>query len=203
MSEIEQENRHSADKCLDTNEVEIVRGENFNGIPLFLLQRKLESMHPLRTILLVDDNVDDCDLVNEAWKETLVCPEFRCVHDGTELLAYLHRKGEFSDRERAPLPSVILLDLHMPHMMGHETLARIKDEPSFSRIPIIVLTTSKAPRDIQRSATLGVHGYIQKPNTFSGYLQLLTNLQQNWQEILDRPFSGHSNGGWSGNPAYC
>jgi CheY-like chemotaxis protein len=160
-------------------------------------------LRPLRTILLVDDNLDDCDLVREAWKETSVGKELRCVNDGSELLAYLNREGEYSDRERAPLPSVILLDLHMPKMTGHEALALIKQNPTFAGIPIIVLTTSKAPRDINRSAMEGVHGYIQKPNTFSGYLQLLANLNNNWQEILDQPFSGNSPGGWSGNPAYC
>ena len=160
-------------------------------------------LRPLQTILLVDDNLDDCDLVREAWKESPVGKELRCVNDGTELLAYLNREGEFSDREQAPLPSVILLDLHMPKMTGHEVLALIKQNPALAGIPIIVLTTSKAPRDINQSAMCGVHGYIQKPNTFSGYLQLLGNLQQHWQEILDRPYFGPSHGGWSGNPAYC
>lgn len=160
-------------------------------------------IRPLSTILLADDNLDDCELVREAWKETSVGKELRCVNDGTELLAYLNREGEYSDGERAPLPSVILLDLHMPKMTGHEALARIKEDPALAGIPIIILTTSKAPRDIQKSATGGVHGYIQKPNSFAGYLQLLTNLQQHWQEILEQPFSGKSHGGWSGDPAYC
>jgi len=161
------------------------------------------SLRPLRTILLVDDNVDDCDLVREAWQEASVGEELRCVNDGTELLAYLNREGKFSDREHAPLPSVILLDLHMPKMTGHEALTLIKEDPALAGIPIIILTTSKAPRDIHQSVTCGVQGYIQKPNTFTGYLQLLANLQHHWQEILEQPFSGKSQGGWSGNPAYC
>ena len=161
------------------------------------------SVRPLRTILLADDNIDDCDLVREAWREAPVGQELRCVSDGTELIAYLNREGPFSDRQSAPRPSLILLDLHMPKMTGHEALAIIKENPAYATIPIIVLTTSKAPRDINKSAVQSVHGYIQKPNTFSGYLQLLANIHTHWQEIIDRPFSKNSHGGWSGNPAYC
>lgn len=161
------------------------------------------SVNTLGTILLADDNIDDCDLVHEAWKESPVGQELRCVSDGTALLAYLNREGPFSDRRNAPRPSLILLDLHMPRMTGHEALAIIKENPAHARIPIIILTTSKALRDINKSATRGVHGYIQKPNTFSGYLQLFANIQTHWQEIVDRPFSSDSHGGWSGNPAYC
>ncbi|MDR4496307.1 MAG: response regulator [Nitrospirales bacterium] len=161
------------------------------------------SVRPLRTILLADDNIDDCDLVREAWREAPVGQELRCVFDGTELLAYLNREGQFSDHQSAPRPSLILLDLHMPKMTGHEALAIVKENPAYSRIPIIVLTTSKAPRDINKSAIRGAHGYIHKPNTFSGYLQLLANIQTHWQEIVDRPFSADSHGGWLGHPAYC
>ncbi len=161
------------------------------------------SVRPLRTILLADDNIDDCDLVREAWKQAPVGQELRCVSDGTELITNDTQEGHFSDLQRAPRPSLILLDLHMPKMSGHEALAIIKEHPAYATIPVIVLTTSKAPRDINKSAVQNVHGYIQKPNTFSGYLQLLANLHTHWQEIIDRPFSSDSHGGWSGNPAYC
>ncbi len=161
------------------------------------------SQRPLQTILLVDDNEDDCELVREAWKEVQIGRELRCLNDGTELMAYLKREGVFASEGQAPRPSLILLDLHMPRMSGHEVLALVRQNPDMAVIPIIVLTTSKAPRDINRSAIGGVQGYIQKPNTFSGYLQLLENLQRYWQEILDQPYSRPPQGGGSGHPIYC
>lgn len=157
---------------------------------------------PIQTILLADDNPDDCELVKEAWGESPVGESLRLVNDGMELLDYLYRRGAFISREASPRPSVILLDLNMPRMTGSEVLMEIKQEPSLACIPIVVLTTSKAPRDIVQMAGLGVNGYMHKPNTYAGYLQIFTNLREHWAEILDRPLSG-SGGDWSGNLAWC
>ncbi len=157
---------------------------------------------PIQTILLADDNPDDCELVKEAWAESPVGEHFRLVNDGKQLLDYLYRRGAFLSSDSAPRPSVILLDLHMPFMTGGEVLMEIKQDSTLACIPIVVLTTSKAPRDIVQTAGLGVNGYIQKPNTFSGYLQIFANLREHWVEILDRPLSG-SGGDWSGNLAWC
>ena len=157
---------------------------------------------PIHTVLLVDDNPDDCEIVREAWGEIPVGKEFRFVHDGHDLLDYLYRRGPFSDRECSPRPSVILLDLNMPHMTGEEVLAEIKKDPSLACIPVVVLTTSKAPKDICQTACLGVNGYIHKPNSYDGYLQMLVNLRKNWLEILEQPLSG-SGGNWSADVAWC
>ncbi len=157
---------------------------------------------PIHTVLLVDDNCDDCEIVKEAWGEVPVGQELRFVHDGHELLDYLYHRGPFSDRACSPRPSVILLDLNMPHMTGGEVLTEIKKDPSLACIPVVVLTTSKAPKDICQTAGLGVNGYIHKPNSYKGYLQLLDNLRKNWREILEQPLSG-SGGDWSGHVAWC
>ena len=157
---------------------------------------------PIHTVLFVDDNRDDCEIVREAWGEIPVGQELRFVYDGTELLDYLYRRGPFSVRECSPRPSLILLDLNMPQMTGGEVLAEIKKDPSLACIPIVVLTTSKAPKVIGQTAGLGVNGYIQKPNSYKGYLQMLANLRKNWREILERPLSG-SGGDWSANVAWC
>ena len=158
---------------------------------------------PLHTILLADDCLDDCDLIREAWREVPVGRELRCVYDGTELLDYLYRKGFYTERVRSPRPSVIFLDLNMPQMTGYEALSCIKNDTALATIPIIILTTSKAIWDIHKSALWGINGYIQKPNAFSGYLQMLSNLQKNWQEIVERPFGGDASGGSTGRLAYC
>ena len=145
---------------------------------------------PIFTVLLVDDNPDDCEMVREAWSEMPIGENLRCVNDGIELLDYLYRRGAHLTREGSPRPSVILLDLNMPHMTGEEVLAEIKKNPTLSCIPIVVLTTSKAPKDIVHTAGLGVNGYIQKPNSYAGYLRMLANLRDHWAEILERPFLG-------------
>jgi len=157
---------------------------------------------PIQTILLADDNEDDCELIQEAWAEAPIGDRLRLVHNGVELLDYLCRRGEFLAPEVSPRPSVILLDLNMPRMTGTEVLMEIKAVSSLACIPIVVLTTSKAPKDIVQTAGLGVNGYMQKPNTYGGYLQIFANLREHWAEILDRPLSG---GGteWSGNLAWC
>ncbi|GJL59156.1 MAG: response regulator [Nitrospirales bacterium] len=157
---------------------------------------------PIHTVLLVDDNPDDCEIVKEAWDEIPVGQELRCVNDGTELLDYLYCRGLFSRRDFAPRPSVILLDLNMPYMTGEEVLTEIKKDPLLASIPIVVLTTSKAPRDICHTAGMGVNGYIQKPNSYSGYLQMFTNLRTHWAEILAQPLAG-SGGDFSNNVAWC
>jgi len=100
---------------------------------------------PIQTILLADDNTDDCELVKEAWAEFPIGERLRLVNDGIELLDYLYRRGEFMTPESSPRPSVILLDLNMPRMTGLEVLAEIKQDSAFAGIPIVVLTTSKAP----------------------------------------------------------
>ncbi len=157
---------------------------------------------PIQTVLLADDNPDDCELVKEAWTESPVGTRLRIVNDGMELLDYLYRRGAFVSPETSPRPSVILLDLNMPLMTGGEALKEIKQDSLLASIPIVVLTTSKAPRDIMQTAGLRVNGYMQKPNTFSGYLKIFTNLQEHWAEILDRPISS-GGADWSGTLAWC
>ncbi len=157
---------------------------------------------PIQTILLAEDNPGDCEIIQEAWSECPVGERLRLVNTGTELLEYLCRQGAFVYPEASPRPSVILLDLNMPQMSGAEVLQEIKQDVTLSCIPVVVLTTSKAPRDIIQTASLGVNGYIQKPNTYEGYLQIFTNLQTHWGEILDRPLSGGGSN-LSGNLAWC
>ena len=157
---------------------------------------------PIHTILLADDNLDDCELIQEAWAESPVGDRLRLVNNGKEVLDYLCRRGAFHASEVSPRPSVILLDLNMPLMTGVEVLKAMKQDAGLAFIPIVVLTTSKAPKDIVETAGLGVNGYMQKPNTYAGYLQIFTHLREHWGEILDRPLSSGGSG-WSGHLAWC
>ncbi|WP_447968928.1 response regulator [Nitrospira sp. M1] len=165
-----------------------------------------ENQHALPwTVLVAEDNPDDCRLTEEAWNEAQLGHEIRFVHDGKELLDYLYNRGSFVDAETAPRPGVILLDLNMPQKSGSEALMEIKTDPALARIPIIILTTSKATQDMLKTSVLGVNGYITKPGTFNGYIQMMHNLAQNWSEMMDLPFSRREPGpsDWLGKTALC
>ncbi len=164
------------------------------------------NMHGLPwTVLVAEDNPDDCRLTEEAWKEAQLGHELRFVHDGKELLDYLYNRGRFTDAETSPRPGVILLDLNMPQKTGAEALAEIKSDATLARIPVIILTTSKAGQDMLKTAMLGVHGFITKPGTFQGYTDMMANLTKNWYEMIERPFSDRGPGpsDWLGKTALC
>jgi CheY-like chemotaxis protein len=103
------------------------------------------------------------------------------------LLDYLHRRGRYENLNGAPLPGLILLDLNMPRKDGREALKEMKADPILRRIPIVVLTTSKAEEDILRSYDLGVNSYVTKPVTFKSLVELIKVLGQYWFEVVELP----------------
>jgi CheY-like chemotaxis protein len=125
------------------------------------------------TILLTDDDEEDLQMTQEALRESRLGNDLRITRDGEELMDYLHRRGQYSDPSDAPMPGLILLDLNMPRKDGREALAEIKDDPDLRRIPVIMLTTSKAEEDIFRSYDLGVNSFISKPVTFAGLVEAM------------------------------
>lgn len=135
-------------------------------------------------ILMADDDLDDCELVDAAFSEIEDRPELRFVEDGEELLEYLCGEGRYSEPETAPRPCLILLDLNMPKIDGREALAQIKADPGLRRIPIVVLTTSKAEEDVFRTYDLGVAGYITKPTTFAGLVAMSRGIDQYWHHTV-------------------
>ena len=102
-------------------------------------------------ILMAEDDADDRLLVKDALAESRVLNELRFVGDGEELLQYLRHEGRYSDPASSPRPGLILLDLNMPRKDGREALQEIKADPALRRIPVVVMTTSKAEEDIFRS----------------------------------------------------
>jgi DNA-binding NarL/FixJ family response regulator len=100
---------------------------------------------------------------------------------------YLYRRGAYADPIDSPRPGVILLDLNMPKKDGHEALEEIKNDPGLRRIPVVVLTTSKAEEDVIRSYNLGVSGFIAKPVTFGGLVEAIKALGRYWFEIVELP----------------
>jgi CheY-like chemotaxis protein len=139
------------------------------------------------TILLADDDADDRLLTQEALQENRLANDLRCVEDGEELIQYLFRRGKYSSESAAPRPGLILLDLNMPKKDGREALREIKSDPELRRIPVVVLTTSKAEEDICRSYDLGVNSYITKPVTFASLVAVMKALGTYWFEIVELP----------------
>jgi len=139
------------------------------------------------TILMADDDEDDRLMTKDALEESRLHNELRFVEDGEELMDYLRRQGEYADAEKAPRPGLILLDLNMPRKDGREALKEIKADPELRRIPIIVLTTSKAEEDILRTYDLGVNSFITKPVSFQGLVEVMKSLALYWLEIVELP----------------
>jgi CheY-like chemotaxis protein len=142
-------------------------------------------------ILMADDDADDRLMAKKALKEYRLKNGIRFVEDGQELMDYLHHRGKYADPATSPQPGLILLDLNMPRKDGREALAEIKADPELRRIPVVILTTSKAEEDILRSYDLGVNSYITKPVSFQGLAEALRVLSQYWFEIVRLP-----NGPW-------
>ena len=139
------------------------------------------------TILVADDDADDRQLVREAFEEAKVLNDIRFVHDGVELLDYLHRRGAYADPAASPRPGLILLDLNMPRMDGREALGRIKDDRNLRHIRVIIMTTSKAEQDIVRSYNLMASSYITKPVTFESLVDVVRTIGKYWLEIVELP----------------
>jgi len=138
-------------------------------------------------ILMADDDPDDRMLTQEAFEECRLSNDLRFVEDGEELMDYLHCKGKYAEPKDSPRPGLILLDLNMPRKDGREALGEIKSDPELRRIPIVVLTTSKAEEDILRSYDLGVNSFIVKPVSFEGLVAVVKTLGEYWFQIVELP----------------
>lgn len=146
----------------------------------------MSEVNPI-TILLADDDADDRMLTKEALEESRLANRLIFVDDGEQLMDYLNRRGQWADPLKSPRPGLILLDLNMPRKDGREALREIKADERFRRIPIVVLTTSKAEEDIYRSYDLGVSSFITKPVTFEGLVAVMRTLGKYWFEIVELP----------------
>ena len=151
------------------------------------------GMHPI-TVLMADDDVEDCMLVKEALVESRLGNELRFVRDGEELMAYLRREGAYAEASSSPRPGLILLDLNMPRKDGREALAEIRADPLLHQIPVVVLTTSQAEEDICRSYDLGVNSYVTKPVTFESLVDMVRTLGKYWFEIVELPAADECGG---------
>ncbi len=135
-------------------------------------------------ILLVEDNPGDARLAVEGLKESKVNNSLHHVEDGVEAMRFLHREGEYA---YAPRPDLILLDLNLPRKDGREVLADIKADPALKLIPVVVLTTSAAERDLVRTYDLNANAYIVKPLDLDQFIQVVQAIESFWFTIVKLP----------------
>jgi chemotaxis family two-component system response regulator Rcp1 len=135
-------------------------------------------------ILLVEDNPADVRLTLEAFKEGKVNNTLHVVGNGEDAIAFLKQEGKYSD---APRPDIILLDLNLPKKDGREVLEEIKTAPLLKRIPVIILTTSKAEEDILRTYNLHANCYINKPVDVDEFINIAKSIENYWLTVVKLP----------------
>jgi CheY-like chemotaxis protein len=139
---------------------------------------------PAADILLVEDNPGDVRLIREALADRGAGHRLHHVANGEEAIAFVRHRGTYTG---APRPDLILLDLNLPRKDGREVLAELKSDPDLRLIPVIVLTTSRAERDIAQAYELEANSYISKPIDFDGFLGAVQEIEDFWLTIARLP----------------
>jgi CheY-like chemotaxis protein len=135
-------------------------------------------------ILLVEDNPADIRLTEEGLKEAKVANNLHPVTNGQDAIDFVDRKGKYAD---APRPDLVLLDLKLPGVDGHQVLAHIKDDPDLCTIPVVVLTSSEAESDILQTYRHHANCFISKPVDFEGFLRIVDAIDNFWFSIVRLP----------------
>ena len=138
-------------------------------------------------ILLVEDNPGDADLAREALEGSKFHNDLHVVDDGEKAMAFLRREGPYAD---APRPGLILLDLNLPRKDGRQVLAEIKADENLRRIPVVILTTSRAEEDIIKSYDLHANCFITKPIDLNQFLDVVKAIEDFWLSIVVLPPNG-------------
>jgi CheY-like chemotaxis protein len=143
-------------------------------------------MSILRSLLLVEDNPNDVELTLSALKEANLANEVIVANDGEQALDYLFRRGRHAGRKTGQ-PGVILLDLKMPKVDGHEVLKQIRSDPELRLIPVVILTSSREERDLYQSYDNGANSYVVKPVDFDEFITAISKLGIFWALLNEPP----------------
>src|SRR5260370_39803334 len=138
-------------------------------------------------ILLVEDKEDDIIVVRRAFERGGIPNPLQVVRDGEEAIEYLQGFGKYRNREEYPLPALILLDLKMPGMDGFEVLQWIRSQPGLGSVPVVVLTSSFAVRDINKAYRVGANSFMVKPMDFDNTVELARTVKKYWLVMSKGP----------------
>ncbi len=138
-------------------------------------------------ILIVEDQEDDILLIKRAFKAAGINNPIQVVRNGIEAVAYLSAEGKFANRHEYPLPSLVLLDLHMPGMDGYELLAWVRKQDGLRATPVVVLTSSNLISDVNRAYALGANSFFVKDVDFQNTAALLRVLKRYWMDLALTP----------------
>ncbi|HDQ06805.1 MAG TPA: response regulator [Candidatus Bathyarchaeota archaeon] len=145
-----------------------------------------------RPILLVDDNADDIMIAKRAFKECDIRNKVYVTYDGDEAIQFLRKEGKFKD---VPTSGLVILDLNMPKVDGFEVLKTIKGDDKLKSIPIIVLTSSSRPEDIERAYKLGCNSFIVKPVSFEDFVEAVMEIKRYWLSLAKLPYNHEKKNG--------
>ena len=140
-----------------------------------------------RAILLVEDNPDDAELTRLAFAEVRIGNPLVVARDGVEALDYLFARGDHAGREPRDLPALVLLDLNLPKLDGREVIQAIRADPATHTLPVVALTTSAEPDEVEGLYALGVNSYIQKPVDFTRFVAAMRQLGLYWLVLNQGP----------------
>jgi len=138
-------------------------------------------------ILLVEDNRMDTELAIDAFEENHLSCKVHVADSGQKALDYVFNKGIFANKEKYPRPDLVLLDLKMPGVDGHEVLRRIKSENILKRIPVIILTSSKEHADLTKCYDNGANSYLVKPVSYEGFVDMVQSIDKYWLNLNTPP----------------
>jgi CheY-like chemotaxis protein len=141
------------------------------------------------TILHVEDDPNDVLLVQRALRKANASANLQSVSDGDRALAYLGGANEYGDREKFPLPQLVLLDLKMPRKSGFEVLAWIRGQANLKRVLVVIFTSSKHDQDINSAYDLGANSYLVKPVGFDALVETMKQIQHYWGTLNQAPIS--------------
>lgn len=139
------------------------------------------------TILLVEDNPDDIELTMRAFRKNNIANNIVVTHDGVEALDYLFGHGDYTERDTAEIPRLILLDLKMPKMDGLHVLERLRADERTKLTPVVILTSSKEEQDLVSSYKSGANSYVRKPVDFNQFLEAVRQIGLYWLLINESP----------------
>jgi CheY-like chemotaxis protein len=141
----------------------------------------------MHSVLLAEDDENDFFFMERSFKQAQIANPLIRVRDGEEAMEYLRGDGIYADREKFPLPAIMLLDLKMPRRNGFEVISWLRSQPGLKRLPLVVLTSSREDPDINRAYELGANTYLVKPVKFEGLVEMMKALNFYWFMLSEKP----------------